>query len=334
MIYSARWAEPSKSSSTTRSACCRSTFRTSTAPSRCRGTSSGTARGRTAFIVYTNLGDLYLEQERFQDAADAYHAFVKLDPYHAKAPLLQVEVIEAFKKGGFADLVLASKENFVDDLRSRQPVLAAVHVRAAARGGRAPQEQRDGSRGSYHHSQAQQTHDAAEYTAAARWYRTYLQSFPDGSERCARRTSCSPRCCSRAATTTTQPSSTSGPRTRIRSTRTAARRAMPRCSRTRRRKSGSKGAAKASGIRSRNRERATVRRLVSDARERRDRADRRGREALRARRLRAVSRRCAGRGRAHAAGRADAAAHGVDGSRALRVRSAGLRRRREARTSI
>src|SRR5688572_18526416 len=43
-----------------------------------------------AFIAYTILGDLYLEQERYQDAADAYHAFVELDPYHAKAPLLQV----------------------------------------------------------------------------------------------------------------------------------------------------------------------------------------------------------------------------------------------------
>ena len=67
-----------------------------------------------AFIAYTNLGDLYLEQERYQDAADAYHAFVELDPYHAKAPLLQVEVIEAFKKGEFADLVLEGKENFVE----------------------------------------------------------------------------------------------------------------------------------------------------------------------------------------------------------------------------
>ena len=79
-----------------------------------------------AFIVYTNLGDLYLEQERFQDAADAYHAFVELDPYHAKAPLLQVEVIEAFKKGGFADLVLDGQGELRRDVRAGQPVLAAL----------------------------------------------------------------------------------------------------------------------------------------------------------------------------------------------------------------
>ena len=31
----------------------------------------------------------------------------------------------------------------------------------------------------YHHAQAQENHEASEYQAAARWYRAYLQSFPD-----------------------------------------------------------------------------------------------------------------------------------------------------------
>ena len=117
----------------------------------------------------------------YQDAADAYHAFVKLDPYHAKAPLLQVEVIEAFKKGGFADLVLSSKENFVETYGpgspywqrytfEQQPEVVA-HLKSNVT-----------DLAAYHHSQAQQTHDAAEYAAAARWYRTYLQSFPDGPD--------------------------------------------------------------------------------------------------------------------------------------------------------
>ncbi len=131
-----------------------------------------------SFIAYTNLGDLYLEQERYQDAADAYHAFVDLDPYHAKAPLLQVEVIEAFKKGAFADLVLDGKENFVETYGpgspywqrftfEQQPEVVA-HLKSNVT-----------DLAAYHHAQAQATHDAGEYAAAARWYRTYLQSFPD-----------------------------------------------------------------------------------------------------------------------------------------------------------
>jgi TolA-binding protein len=130
------------------------------------------------FIAYTNLGDLYLEQERYQDAADAYHAFVELDPYHAKAPLLQVEVIEAFKKGSFADLVLDGKENFVETYGpgspywqrftfEQQPEVVA-HLKSNVT-----------DLAAYHHAEAQNTKEPREYAAAARWYRTYLQSFPD-----------------------------------------------------------------------------------------------------------------------------------------------------------
>jgi len=131
-----------------------------------------------SFIAYTNLGDLYLEQERYQDAADAYHAFVELDPYHAKAPLLQVEVVEAFKKGQFADLVLEGKENFVETYGpdspywrrftfAEQPEVVA-HLKSNVT-----------DLAAYHHAEAQKSHDAREYAAAARWYRAYLQSFPD-----------------------------------------------------------------------------------------------------------------------------------------------------------
>ena len=46
--------------------------------------------------IYRNLGDLYLEKERFQDAAQTYESFVEQDPLHPKSPLLQVEVIESY----------------------------------------------------------------------------------------------------------------------------------------------------------------------------------------------------------------------------------------------
>ena len=61
------------------------------------------------YVIYMNLGDLYLEKERFVDAAETYEAFVEADPYHPKSPLLQVEVIEAYKRGEFPTLVLEGK---------------------------------------------------------------------------------------------------------------------------------------------------------------------------------------------------------------------------------
>jgi TolA-binding protein len=134
-----------------------------------------------AFIAYTNLGDLYLDQERYQDAADAYHAFVELDPYHAKAPLLQVEVIEAFKKGGFADLVLEGKENFVETYGPGSPYWQRFTFEQQPEVvGHLKSNVTDLA--AYHHAEAQKSHDAAEYAAAARWYRAYLQSFPDDQD--------------------------------------------------------------------------------------------------------------------------------------------------------
>ena len=219
-----------------------------------------------SFIVYTNLGDLYLEQERFQDAADAYHAFVKLDPYHAKAPLLQVEVIEAFKKGGFADLVLSSKENFVETYGpgspywqrytfEQQPEVVA-HLKSNVT-----------DLAAYHHSQAQKTHDAAEYAAAARWYRTYLQSFPDGAD--AGETNFL------LAEVLFESGSYHDAARRVRADRVrlsvprarAARRATPRCSPTRRKRSGSRAPRRRSGIAPRIESELRFARRVSDARE-------------------------------------------------------------------
>src|SRR5690606_11886884 len=66
------------------------------------------------WLVYARLGDLYIEKERYQDAAQAYETFVERHPVDANAPLLQVRAIEAYRKGGFASLVLSGKQQFVE----------------------------------------------------------------------------------------------------------------------------------------------------------------------------------------------------------------------------
>ncbi len=65
--------------------------------------------------MYARLGDLYIEKERYTDAADAYRAFVSQDRNNEKAPLLQMQAIEAYSKGGFPQLVLQGKKEFVED---------------------------------------------------------------------------------------------------------------------------------------------------------------------------------------------------------------------------
>ncbi len=129
------------------------------------------------YVIYDNLGDLYLEQERFQDAAQTYEAFVGQDPYHPKAPVLQVQVIEAYKQGGFPSLVLEGKKDFVErygmdgDFWVRNPraenEAVAGHLKANLT-----------DLAQYYHAEAQKDGKKSDYREAANWYRKFLAYFP------------------------------------------------------------------------------------------------------------------------------------------------------------
>lgn len=138
-----------------------------------------TAGMRTyAYIVYSTLGDLYLENERYQDTAAAYQAFVELDPDHSKAPLMQAEAISAFQQGGFADLVLSAKEHFVNRY-SADSSYWSLHTFEQQPDVVAHLKSNLSELAAHRHAEAQRTGDVEHYEAAAHWYRTYLQSFPD-----------------------------------------------------------------------------------------------------------------------------------------------------------
>ena len=130
-----------------------------------------------SYIIYRNLGDLYLEKERFQDAAVTYEAFVAHDPFHPKAPLLQVEVIEAYKQGGFPSLVLEGKKHFVErygmdgEFWVRNPREENTEVAAHLKSNLTDLAQ-------YYHAEAQKDGKKSDYQEAANWYRKYLAYFP------------------------------------------------------------------------------------------------------------------------------------------------------------
>jgi cellulose synthase operon protein C len=131
-----------------------------------------------SYLLYARLGDLYMEKERYTDAADSYRAFVSQDRNNEKAPLLEMQAIEAYQKGGFPQLVLQGKKEFVENYSfgtaywqgrqpSSEPKVVAVlktNLKDVAQ---------------YYHAQAQRTKDVADYQEAAKWYRSYLQSWPD-----------------------------------------------------------------------------------------------------------------------------------------------------------
>ncbi len=131
-----------------------------------------------SYLLYARLGDLYIEKERYTDAADSYRAFVSQDRNNEKAPLLEMQAIGAYQKGGFPQLVLQGKKEFVENYSfgtaywqgrdpKNEPKVVAVlkaNLKDVAQ---------------YYHAEAQRTKNVADYQEAAKWYHSYLTSFPD-----------------------------------------------------------------------------------------------------------------------------------------------------------
>jgi tetratricopeptide (TPR) repeat protein len=129
-------------------------------------------------VLYSRLGDLYVEKERFQDAATVYRAFATRDPNSEYSPGLSMQAIEAYRKGGFTELVLDGKREYValynygttfwqGRNKADYPNIAKelkINLKDVA---------------TYFHAEAQKTKQVDQYREAARWYRTYLESFPD-----------------------------------------------------------------------------------------------------------------------------------------------------------
>jgi len=132
-------------------------------------------------LLYSRLGDLYVDKQRYQDAATTYRAFVNRDPNNEYAPGLSMQAIEAYKKGGFTDLVLDGKREFVERYRFGGPFWAG---RDRAQYAKVTAELKANLKdvAQYYHATAQASKKIEDYQQAARWYRDYLQSFPDDPE--------------------------------------------------------------------------------------------------------------------------------------------------------
>ena len=102
------------------------------------------AAARTTYLLYARLGDLYIEKERYTDAADSYRAFVSQDRNNEKAPLLEMQAIEAYSKGGFPQLVLQGKKEFVENYSYGTAYWQGRDAAGRAQGGGRAQDQSEG----------------------------------------------------------------------------------------------------------------------------------------------------------------------------------------------
>ena len=134
-----------------------------------------------AWLLYSRLGDLYVDKQRYQDAANVYRAYVARDPYSDHAPDLDMAAIEAYGKGGFSQLVLDGKHEFVEHYNFDSPYWK---TRTRAANPRVVQELKTNLKdvATYFHASAQKSKRVADYQEAARWYRDYLKSFPEDTD--------------------------------------------------------------------------------------------------------------------------------------------------------
>lgn len=134
-----------------------------------------------AWLLYSRLGDLYVDKQRYQDAATVYRAYVARDPYSDQAPDLDMAAIEAYGKGGFSQLVLDGKHEFVQRYNFDSPYWK---TRSRADNPRVVQELKINLKdvATYFHATAQKSKRVADYQEAATWYRSYLKSFPGDAD--------------------------------------------------------------------------------------------------------------------------------------------------------
>ena len=132
------------------------------------------------FRVYQQLGELYIKQDRIKDAADTFALFVRRQPLHAQAPLLQARVIEIYEKSGFDTLALQAKKDHVlrygtdSEFRRANPSgwqraqpLVKTHLAELAQ---------------HYHALAQKSKAPADVQEAVRWYGALLAAFPTDAD--------------------------------------------------------------------------------------------------------------------------------------------------------
>ncbi|MEN8762790.1 MAG: tetratricopeptide repeat protein, partial [Thiogranum sp.] len=132
-------------------------------------------------LLYAKLAALHLSKERFTDAAETYSLFADVHPQHREAPLFQSRVIDVYKQAGFSERVLEEKQAFIERY---EPASDYWKQHDAARSPDVMQQVqrhlRDVAR--HYHALAQQQNKRQSYSEAGRWYRLYLNSFPDSEQ--------------------------------------------------------------------------------------------------------------------------------------------------------
>lgn len=133
------------------------------------------------YLIYQHLAQLYLDQQRTEDAAKTYLAFVNHYPNSQQAPGFYLKVITIYADGGFPTLLTKAKADFVSNYgvgksywENQSPELLAQltpEIKSNLK-----------DLASHYHAIGQKTKKPEDFKVAAYWYQDYVRSFPQDPE--------------------------------------------------------------------------------------------------------------------------------------------------------
>jgi tetratricopeptide (TPR) repeat protein len=135
----------------------------------------------SAYLLYTSLGALYREKDRYLDAANTYLAYVEREPFSYFSPALSILAIDAYREGRFPSLVLEAKQVYVqtyglhseywafNEVDERPDVIESLKANLS-------------DLALHDHAEAQKSGTPEAYARAAGWYRRFLDYFPTDPE--------------------------------------------------------------------------------------------------------------------------------------------------------
>jgi TolA-binding protein len=134
------------------------------------------------YLLYQQLGQLYLDQKRFTDSAETYQHYVQHNSNSDFAPSFSIKVIDVYQQGDFPSLILPAKQDFVERYGISSNYWTqrkgAIGDNALAYLHQSLQELAQ-----FEHAQAQSfkttkpTDATAAFGRAAKWYREFVQTF-------------------------------------------------------------------------------------------------------------------------------------------------------------
>ncbi len=129
-------------------------------------------------LIFKYMAQFYLKKKRYVEAVNSYQVFVKRNGNHIRSPEYLTNVINIYSTGGFSSSLIAAKKDFVQrygiktsfwknkDKSDHKLVVAALNENLL-------------ELINYYHAKAQKTRSKLYYREAQRWYRMFLESFPD-----------------------------------------------------------------------------------------------------------------------------------------------------------